>query len=573
MSSNHQSIDGAQALIKSLQSLGVEYIFGYSGGAVIPIFDAIVTTETKIRMIATRHEQAALHMADGYARVTGKPGVALVTSGPGAGNAITGLMTAQMDSVPLILICGQSISPMLGLDAFQETDVINLSLPVVKHSYQVFDANDIPEVVAQAYTIATSGRPGPVVIDIPKDVSASPCVASTKIQPQLQQPYVDVPSQDLDAIARAITNAKRPLLLIGQGVIISDATKALRSLVETYEVPVVTTLLGKGAVDETHALSLGMLGMHGTAYANYAIQETDCLVTIGSRFDDRIVGDAKAFARHATVCHIDIDASEIHKMIPAAHTALCDARAALEYLYTRIQYMERQAWLSRIKKLKKDYPLVHSDSGALTQQHVLQLVNTITSGQAVIATDVGQHQMWAAQFCKVRQPRNWLSSGGAGTMGYGLPAALGASLGRTDETVISVSGDGGFQMTEYELSTAMHYKIPVKILILDNKYLGMVRQWQEMFYDNRESGVALENNPDFARLAQAYGMPCIHITDPVHAERRLKRAMEYQDGPIMVWCEVAPADNVYPMIPAGASYDKMLLSRPLAPLEKPKGST
>lgn len=572
------ALDGASALIRTLESLGVEYIFGYSGGAVIPIFDAIVTTNTPIRLITSRHEQGAVHMADGYARATGKPGVALVTSGPGAGNAITGLMTAHMDSVPVVVISGQSVSHMIGLDAFQETDVINLSLPVVKHSYQPLRADDIPGVVREAFTVAVSGRPGPVVIDIPKDVSSAPCTAPVKPAAKSRPVPQPVPKNDLQKIAEAVSKAERPLLLAGQGVIISGAAEALTRFANKQKIPVTTTLLGKGAVDETGELSLGMLGMHGTAYANFAIQETDCLVSIGSRFDDRIVGDVAAFAHQATICHVDIDATEINKMVRADHTAVCDATAALAYLSEHIAHKPRPAWQQRIQQLKAHYPLRfsgNSNTGKLTQQYILHLLDELTGGQAVISTDVGQHQMWAAQFCRVREPRNWLSSGGAGTMGYGFPAAIGAQFGRPNDVVISVSGDGGFQMTEYELATAVSHKLPLKIVILDNKYLGMVRQWQEIFYDNRESGVALEGNPDFAKLASAYGIHSIHIHDTETAQSRLQAALDYNDGPVVVWCEVARADNVFPMIPAGASYDKMLLEAPTeaGAVETPKGSS
>lgn len=565
-------LDGAQALIKMLEALGVEYIFGYSGGAVIPVFDAIVTTKTKIRLIATRHEQGAVHMADGYARATGKPGVALVTSGPGAGNAITGLMTAHMDSVPLLLVSGQSISSMIGLDAFQETDVINLSMPVVKHSYQLFDANTIPETVTRAYHVALSGRPAPVVIDIPKDVSSAVCSAQIPGSAKVQKNTVDN-TPNLQAIADAISAAKRPLLLAGRGVLLADAAEKLTDFARKHQIPVVTTLLGKGAFDETDKLSLGMLGMHGTAYANYAVQETDCLINIGSRFDDRIVGNAAAFAHQATICHIDIDKTELNKMVATDLTAMCDAKAALQELDRLIKPTDHTNWNKRVLELKHKYPLQLPETAKLTQQFVLEKINDLTEGRAIISTDVGQHQMWAAQFCKTRSPRNWLSSGGAGTMGYGMPAALGAQFGRPDALVISVSGDGGFQMTEYELATAAIHKLPVKIVILDNKYLGMVRQWQEIFYENRESGVALEGNPDFCKLAEAYGIKTFHITDPAHTEDRLKEALAYNEGPVVVWCEVAKTDNVYPMIPAGASYDRMMLEAPTEKQSKPVGST
>ncbi len=564
--------NGAEVLIHTLEVLGVTHIFGYSGGAVIPIFDAIVTTKTSIKLVTVRHEQGAVHMADGYARATGKPGVVLVTSGPGAGNTISGIMTAQMDSVPLVVISGQQIRSMLGMDAFQETDVINISLPVVKHSYQITDQAYIISITTEAFRVALEGRPGPVVIDIPKDVSSAPCPAAPRELPVAQHTSYDTSA--LEHVARAIETAERPLLLIGQGVIIADASDELRAFVQQHHIPVVTTLLGKGAVDETHSLSLGMLGMHGTAYANFAVQETDCLINIGSRFDDRIVGDASLFAKDAVICHIDIDATELNKMIRTDYAVQCNAKQALTTLLQVTQPIPRPDWVERVGVLKSEYPLGYSSSKqTLTQQHILSELDRLTNGEAIITTDVGQHQMWAAQFCRVRHARQWLTSGGAGTMGFGMPAAIGAQFACPDKMVVSISGDGGFQMTEYELATAAIHKLPIKIVILDNKYLGMVRQWQEIFYENRESGVSLEGNPDFALLAAAYGIKAIHITEPEQAGLQLQEALEYSEGPVVIWCEVAKTDNVFPMVPAGRSYDHMLLAQPETQLEKPVGST
>lgn len=497
-------------------------------------------------------------------------------------------MTAHMDSVPLVLISGQQITGMLGLDAFQETDVINLSMPVVKHSYQIMEARIIPQTLRNAFRIALSGRPGPVVIDIPKDISsgpsgfyasdfpasAEPDCSELKTNEQNTQLLTSKVSAGLRSIADAIMGAERPLLLVGQGVIIANAAEQLRQFMKLQQIPAVTTLLGKGACDETTELSLGMLGMHGTAYANFAITETDCLVAIGSRFDDRIVGDASVFAEQATICHIDIDASEIDKMVRTDHRAVCDARTALIELTKLTEAYSRPVWLERIKQLKETFPLVYLHSTeTLSQQRILATLSELTDNKAIVCTDVGQHQMWAAQFCKTKSARHWLSSGGAGTMGYGLPAALGAQFGNPNQLVISISGDGGFQMTEYELATAAIHKLPVKIIILDNKYLGMVRQWQEIFYDNRESGVSLEGNPDFCLLAQAYGIKTFHIDNAKEACKQLQAALDYTAGPVVVWCEVERTANVYPMIPAGRSYDHMMLAASTKKLQKPIGST
>ncbi|MEI6892548.1 MAG: biosynthetic-type acetolactate synthase large subunit [Pontiella sp.] len=568
-------MEGGQAIIRCLENEGVEYIFGYSGGAAIPIFDALVTTKTKIKFILARHEQGATHMADGYARATGKPAVVLVTSGPGATNTLTGIITANMDSIPMIIITGQSVSWMLGKDAFQEADIFGITMPVVKHSYLVKDANEIPRITREAFHIATTGRPGPVLIDIPKDISAGPCTADLHAEMDLPGYSTDYPvdKDKILEIAEAISKAKRPLILAGHGAMISGADPTLLALAEKAQIPVTTTLLGKGVFPETHALALGMLGMHGTAYANKAICECDLLLNVGSRFDDRILGNPAQFCKDATIIHIDIDDAEIGKMIMPQITCVADAKTALDELIKHVPVLETTAWLKTLDGYKTKYPLKFKRQGSLKMQHIIDEFYKLTKGEACVATDVGQHQMWAAQFYKNDRRHNWLSSGGAGTMGVGLPYIIGAAFGRPNDTHICFVGDGGFQMTFCELATAALHKLPIKIVVLNNHYLGMVRQWQELFYDGRTSGVDLEGNPDFVKLAESFGIKGFNLRRPGDVKRVLQNALEYNDGPCLINCEVEKTDNVFPMVPAGAPLEEMLIEPPTTKLAKPTGST
>ena len=564
---------GAEKLIEALEAEGVEYIFGLSGGAAIPIFDALV--DSPIQLILTRHEQGATHMADGYARATGRPGVVLVTSGPGATNTVTGLLTAHMDSVPMVVITGQCVTDMLGKDGFQEADVTSITYAVVKHSYLVRRGADIPRIAREAFHIAATGRPGPVLVDIPKDISQGPCDAPLCVDIDL--PGYAVPchgSPDrLEEAAALLSNAKRPILLTGHGIVIAEASKAVTLLAERLGAPMVTTLLGKGGTDETHPLHLGMLGMHGTAYANKATDAADLIMSIGSRWDDRITGKLDEFCLGARKIHVDIDPSEFNKMVVPDVCIQGDARVVAEELLPLVEPSDTSAWLSQVEEWRKKYPLKYRKQGGLRAQHVLDRLNAITQGRAIISTDVGQHQMWAAQFCKVTDSRNWLTSGGAGTMGFGLPAAIGAAFARPDQDVWAIVGDGGFQMTQAELATAGIHKLRVKCLIINNNYLGMVRQWQELFFENRLSGVDLEGNPDFVKLAQAYGIKAFRIKRPGDVDRILQQADAYDEGPCVVVAEVVKEDNVFPFIPAGATLSDMIIEKPTGKLAKPTGST
>ncbi|NLW46017.1 MAG: biosynthetic-type acetolactate synthase large subunit [Firmicutes bacterium] len=547
---------GAQILLECLERQGVEVIFGYPGGQVIPIYDALY--DSKIRNILVRHEQGAAHAADGYARSTGKIGVCLATSGPGATNLVTGIANAYMDSVPMVAITGQVPTFMLGRDSFQEADITGITMPITKHNYLVQDIKELPRVVKEAFHIASTGRPGPVLIDIAKDITVQTDKGSsgeTMDLPGYKPNYVGNIRQIREAIL-AIEKAERPLIYIGGGVVIGGAHNELVKLAETLNAPVTPTLMGISAIPGNHPLNLGMLGMHGTATANFAVTECDLLIAVGARFDDRVTGKLAAFAPKAKVVHIDIDPAEIGKNVAVDIPIVGDVRMVLENILDKVKPKKHTEWLKQINGWRKEYPLKY-DSGKLNPQRVIEEINTLTKGDAIICTEVGQHQMWTAQFYQFTQPRSLITSGGLGTMGFGFPAAIGAQVGNPDRLVINIAGDGSIQMNIQELGTAVTNQIPVKVVILNNFYLGMVRQWQEFFFNKRYSGTVLDQNPDFVKIAEAYGAKGFKITKVDQLQGTLKEAFE-TPGPVVVDCHVEREENVLPMVPAGGAIHQMI---------------
>jgi len=551
---------GSQILADALIGEGVEYIFGMPGGATLPLFDVLY--DSPIKFLLTRHEQGAGHAADGYARATGKVGVCLATSGPGATNLITAIATAYMDSVPIVAITGQVKTFLIGNDAFQEVDIIGISRPVTKHSYLVKDVKDIARIVKEAFYLASSGRQGPVLIDLPVDVSMAKFedVATTPSELNLPgyKPTKEGNIRQIKFAAEVINNSQRPVLYTGGGIVASDSAKELLELSEKGNIPVATTLMGLGGFPETHDLSLGMLGMHGTAYANFAVTECDVLIAVGSRFDDRVTGKIDEFAPRAKIVHIDIDPASISKNIKVHVPIVGNAKLILSELNKHIHFVERKEWIGKIKEWKRKNPLTYDkNANVIKPQYVIEQISDIINGEAIITTEVGQHQMWAAQFFTYTKPRTFLSSGGLGTMGYGLPAALGAQLGCPDKIVVDIAGDGSVQMNIQELSTAVRLKIPIKVVILNNGFLGMVRQWQELFYDKRYSGVHLDGNPDFVKLAESYGAKGFLVEKKEDVRPVLEQAFSLKE-PVVIDFRIDPDENVFPMVPAGQAINRMI---------------
>jgi acetolactate synthase I/II/III large subunit len=556
----------ARAIWEALKREGVEVVFGYPGGAVIPLYDALFDFD--IDHILTRHEQGAAHAADGYARASGRPGVVIATSGPGATNLTTGIANAYLDSVPLVAITGQVRSPLIGTDAFQEADIHGITLPIVKHSYLVKDAEEIPQIIHEAFYIATTGRPGPVVVDIPSDLQLTEIDydgdRAAKVDLPGYKPTVKGHPKQVKAAARAIAEAERPVIYAGGGIIASNGSEELRELALFAHIPVTTTLTGIGAFPEDHELSLGMLGMHGTAYANYAIDNCDLIFAIGVRFDDRVTGKIETFAPNATVIHVDVDPAEISKNVAVDIPIVGDAKWVLAALVNEVKKLELSPdrhlpWMRQVSDWKKSHPLTirQDPEGEIVPEYVVQKIWEVTRGEAIITTEVGQNQMWAAQYYLARHPRQFISSAGLGTMGYGFPAAIGAQIARPDKTVIDIAGDGSIQMNIQELATAVNYRLPVKICILNNQYLGMVRQWQHLFYQKRYSATCIACQPDFVKLAEAYGAQGFRATRPDEVEEVLRIALQ-SDEPAIIDFRVKREANVYPMVPAGGSVEQMM---------------
>lgn len=571
------AMTGAEMIIHALQQEKVGAVFGYPGGSIIDVFDKLYSAD--VPFFLTRHEQAACHAADGYARASGKPGVVITTSGPGATNIVTGLATAYMDSIPVIAITGQVPTHLIGNDAFQEADIVGITRSITKHNFLVQSVDELPRILKAAFYIATSGRPGPVLVDVPKNVqqarTTEPYPESIEIRSY--KPTVQGHPQQIRKVAEEIKKASRPVLYVGGGAVSSGAAEEIRELAEKCDIPVTTTLMGLGVFPETDERSLKMLGMHGTVYANYAVQECDLLIAVGARFDDRVTGKVEKFAPKAEIVHIDIDPTTIRKNVQVKLPVVGDVKAVLSELLRIVEPKKHREWMEQIKEWKKNYPLYYRENGKIQPQMVVQTVAEMVKHEAIIATEVGQHQMWTAQFYDFVEPRTFLSSGGLGTMGYGFPAAIGAQIARPDKLVIDMAGDGSIQMNIQELATAVLYNIPVKVIIFNNQSLGMVRQWQGMFYNRRFSNTCLRKSkfcpkvctgsenapcpdfyvPDFVKLAEAYSAHGFYAEKPEDVRPTLEKAFS-TPGPVFVEFKIDKEENVYPMVPAGAPLNEMI---------------
>ena len=549
---------GSDLVLETLRDLGIDTIFGYPGGAVLPFYDAIYNFKG-IRHILGRHEQGCLHEAEGYAKSTGKLGVAVVTSGPGATNAITGIADAMSDSVPLLVFTGQVARAGIGKDAFQEADIVGITMPITKYNYQVRETADIPRIITEAVHIATTGRPGPVVIDLPKDVSAleTDFIYSPEVNLPSYQPTLEPNDMQIKKILKQLSKAKKPVLLAGGGISYAEASKELNEFAERYQIPVVTSLLGQGTIATSHPLFLGMGGMHGSFAANIAMTEADFMISIGCRFDDRLTGNPKTFAKNAKVAHIDIDPAEIGKIISADIPVVGDAKKALQMLLAEpTVHNNTEKWVEKVTKDKNRVRSYDKKERVVQPQAVIERIGELTNGDAIVVTDVGQHQMWTAQYYPYQNERQLVTSGGLGTMGFGVPAAIGAKIANPEKEVILFVGDGGFQMTNQELAILNIYKVPIKVVMLNNHSLGMVRQWQESFYEGRTSESVFDTLPDFQLMAQAYGIKNYKFDNPETIEKDLEAILE--DVPMFIEVDISRKEQVLPMVPAGKSNHEML---------------
>ncbi|KGK97746.1 acetolactate synthase catalytic subunit [Methanococcoides methylutens] len=557
MTGKPERMTGARAFVECLYRENVEVIFGYPGGVLLPIYDELY--DAHLHHLLVRHEQAAVHAAEGYARATGKVGVCLATSGPGATNLVTGIANAYMDSIPMVAFTGQVPSSMIGNDAFQEANITGITMPITKHNYLVQDAKDLPRIIKEAFHIASTGRPGPVLIDMPKDVTTDMIdfVYPDKVELRGYKPTYKGNTQQVKRAASAIAKSTRPVIYAGGGVIGSDANKELLAFAEKIKAPVTSTLTGIGGFPNDNDLYLGMLGMHGTKYANYAVQESDLLIAVGARFDDRVTGKLQSFAPNAKIIHIDIDPAEISKNITVDIPIVGDAKDILKSLLTYVNECDTKEWLDKIAIWKRDFPLYYVNrDDAIKPQYIIEQINEACP-DAIVVTEVGQHQMWAAQYFKYKEPRTFITSGGLGTMGYGFPAAIGAKLGRPDKVVFDISGDGSFQMNSQEMATIVQNDIPIIIALFNNGYLGMVRQWQALFFEHRYSHTTIEDSVDFVKLAEAYGALGIRVNKPSEVRPAIEKAIE-ANRPVIIDFIIEREENVSPMVPAGAAINEIL---------------